>query len=106
MFQNASASVNMLEHALHFSTKIALDSHAQLMMLIPLALLLLATATATAHASASATEATAHASALLVRVLSVTFILCLFFEIPRGPSACKSIPSSKPRDPQWAPCTN
>ena len=59
------------------STKIALDSHAQLMMLIPLALLLLATATATAHASASATEATAHASALLVRVLSVTFILWL-----------------------------
>ena len=47
------------------------------MMLIPLALLLLATATATAHASASATEATAHASALLVRVLSVTFILWL-----------------------------
>ena len=90
---------------MHFSTKIALDSHAQLMMLIPLALLLLATATATAHASASATEATAHASALLVRVLSVTFILCLFFEIPRGPSACKSIPSRKPRDPQWAPCT-
>ena len=51
--------------------------NAQLMVLMPLPLLLLATATATAHASASATEATAHASALLVRVLSVTFILWL-----------------------------
>ena len=98
MFQNAAASVNMFEHAWHFSSKIALDSHAQLMMLIPLELLLLATATATAHASASANAATAR--------LSVTFMIWLFFEIPRGPSACKSIPSSKPRDPQWAPCTN